>query len=96
MTVPDRRRHNEPTDPGGEPVCLLTPEGALSRRVPIDRLLTRGTLSVQGSRYEITLPAGEESWALANQFADEEATCCASLTFDLEESDAAVVLRASF
>lgn len=91
-----RVRHIEPVDPGGEPVCLLTPEGARSRRVPIDRLLVHGILDPTGAGYEIRLPPGEEYWALANEFAVEEAGCCASLALDIEERDTGIVLRASF
>lgn len=91
-----RVRHIEPIDPGGEPVCLLTPEVARSRRVPIDRLLTHGTFEPSESGYEVRLPPGEEYWTLANEFAEEEAACCAALGLDIEEQDAGIVLRASF
>lgn len=91
-----RVRRIEPVEPGGEPVCLLTPGAARSRRVPIDRLLTHGTFEPSEAGYEVWLPPGEEYWTLANDFAEEEARCCAALAIEIEEQDSGIVLRASF
>lgn len=91
-----RVRRIEPAAPGGEPVCLLTPEAARSRRVPIDRLLTHGTFELREAGYEISLPPGGTSWALANEFAEEEAKCCAALAIEIEERDDRIVVHASF
>jgi len=94
--TPARRRHIAPTDPGGEPVCVLTAEGARGRRVPIDRLLELGEMRASGNGYEIRLPAGDEHWTLANAFAEEEAGCCAAMAFEVTESDTAILLVATF
>lgn len=91
-----RMRRIEPVEPEGEPICLLTAEGARRRRVPIDRLLTDGTLEPTEAGYEVRLPLGEKYWALANEFAEEEADCCPSLALEIEERDTGIVLRASF
>lgn len=91
--VPVRVRRIEPADPGGEPICLLTAEGARNRRVTVDHLLGHGTLEFEGAGYEIRLPPGDEYWALANEFADEEAACCSSLAFDIYDLDTAIVVR---
>lgn len=91
-----RSRRIEARDPGGAPVCLLTPEAAGTRRVPIDRLVSEGTLTPAGAGYEIVLPPGEQYWALANQFAEEEADCCAALALEVEEGESGIVVRASF
>ena len=91
-----RTRRIEPADPGGEPVCLLTQEDARARRVPIDRLLALGTIKPKEAGYEIRLPRGEENWTLANEFAEEEAACCASLGLEVEERDGATVVTATF
>lgn len=48
--APGRVRRIEPTDPGGEPVCQLSAEGARRRRVPVDRLLTPHTWDANASR----------------------------------------------
>lgn len=94
--TPGRQRHIAPTDPGGEPVCILTAEGARGRRVSIDRLLEHGEMRTLGTGYEIRLPTGDEHWALANAFAEEEAGCCAAMAFDVTESDLAILLIATF
>lgn len=94
--TPSRARRIEPSDPGGEPVCLLTAEGARERRVPIDRLLEDGEMQPLDNGYEIRLPPGEGYWALANAFAEEEAHCCAALTLEVAESDAAILVSARF
>ena len=91
-----RSRRIEPRDPGGEPVCLLTPEAARRRRVPIDHLLSHGIFEQSEAGYEISLPLGETYWALANDFAEEEAKCCAALAIAVEERDTGIVVRASF
>ena len=93
---PARIRRIEPADPGGEPVCLLTQEQARARLVPIDRLLALGTFEPRAAGYEIRLPPGEEYWVLANDFAEEEAACCASLTLAVEERGDATVVTATF
>lgn len=93
---PSRARRLEPIDPGGEPICRLTPEGARGRRAPIDRVLAQGTFEPRAAGYEIRLPAGEESWALANAFAEEEALCCPTLALELEEHADSVAITATF
>ncbi len=77
-------------------MCLLTPEAARRRGVPIDRLLHHGTLEPTEGGYEIRLPAGEGAWALANEFADEESECCPSLAIEIEADPEATVVRAWF
>lgn len=95
MTL-DRTRRIAPADPGGEPVCLLTAEGARERLVPIDRLLEHGELRSLDSGYEIRLPPGDASWELANLFAEEEARCCAALALEVAERQDAIVVTAWF
>jgi len=94
--APERSRRIEPSDPGGEPVCLLTADGVRERRVPIDRLLESGELTPLPDGYEIRLPPGNESWAVANAFADEEANCCPALTLEVAETETTVMLAARF
>lgn len=91
-----RVRVIEPRDPGGEPVCLLTPAVARSRAAPIDHLLAHGSFESIESGYRIRLPGGGGSWGLANQFADEEALCCPALRLEVEERRGSVVLTATF
>lgn len=91
-----RVRRIEASDPGGEPICLLTPDAARRRHVPVNRLLEEGTLEPLESGYLIRLPAGERTWVLANEFAEEEADCCAALTLEVAEGDDAVVVSATF
>ena len=90
-----RRRRIEPRDPGGEPICLLTAEGAHHRRAPIDRLLEDAGYQSTERGYEIQLARGEQQWTLANQFIEEEAQCCASFGFEVTEDEDAIVVRAS-
>ena len=89
-----RRRRIEPADAAGEPICLLTAEGARGRGAPIDRLLQNAQYESTEHGYEIRLARGEEQWTLANQFIEEEARCCASFGFEVTEEDDAVVVRA--
>lgn len=77
-------------------MCLLTAEVARTRRVPIDRLLMDGTFEPAEAGYVIRLPPTEQHWALANQFAEEEAACCAALALSIAEEDSAIVLTAAF
>ena len=91
-----RRRRVEPVEPEGEPVCLLTAAAAHERRVPIDRLLQQGSFEPIERGYEVRLQADQGHWALANQFVDEEAVCCRSFAFELEEDDQTVTLRATY
>ena len=41
-------------------------------------------------------PRATSIWTLANDFADEEAACCASLTLEVDERDDATVVAATF
>ena len=93
---PARTRRIEPAEPGGEPVCLLTAEGARNRKVPIDRLLALGEFEPAAAGYRIRLPPGDESRALAHEFVQEEAACCASLALEVAERGEAIVVSASF
>ena len=91
-----RQRHQRALDPRGEPVCLLTPEQASSRRAPISRVLDADEFEPTPNGYSIRLRRSDASWLLANEFVDEEAVCCPSMTFDVAEEQHAVVVRATF
>jgi hypothetical protein len=66
------------------------------RRAPINRILDVGEFKAARNGYSIRLPRGDASWSLANQFVDEEARCCPSMTFDVAEEQDAVVAHAAF
>lgn len=95
MLEPVRQRHIAPSDPGGEPVCLVTAEAARRREAPIDRVLEEGEFSVTESGYVVRLPASDSNWTLANRFVEEEASCCASLDLLVEERDGEITVLAS-
>ncbi len=91
-----RRRHQDARDPRAESICLLTPERASRRRAPIDRVLDAGSFELAPNGYRIRLPRSDASWLLANQFVDEEPSCCPSLSLDVAEEPDAIVVRAEF
>jgi len=95
MPEPVRQRQISAADPGGEPLCLLTAEGARKREVPIDRLLERGTFTVTPTGYEVRLPASDTIWTLADRFIEEEASCCATLDLLVEERNGEITVLAS-
>ncbi len=90
-----RRRTISATDPGGEPICTLTPGAAAARSAPIDRLIARGRLDVLGDGYEIRLARDERAWRMAEQFIEEEAACCPAFAFEAAEEGDTVVVRAA-
>lgn len=94
----DAARHRSivAADPGGEPICSLTAAQASRRTAPIDRLLVIGTFTAGEQGYEIQLPGGDDGWALAERFLEEESACCPSFEFEAVDEGTAVTIRASY